>query len=100
VGLLALCPLAGLAQLFDGLLELVLDVLVARDLEGHAARAAVAHQVVVDLPSRVVRLLHVVVQLLVLSEPLDVGACGVDRAADHVLCIRHETVLSFFSRRP
>ena len=60
---------AACAQLVDGLLELVLDVLVGRDARGHRRHAAVADQLVVDLACRLEGGLDVLAQLVVAAPP-------------------------------
>src|SRR5918992_807357 len=88
VRVLALGPLARPAELLHGSLQLLLEVLVAGDAHRDAGGPAVAQQLVVDPPRRLVGLLHVVVQLLVACEPLGVRPSGVDRSA-HCLLAPH-----------
>ena len=78
-------PPRGLAarqpKLLDRLAKLLLQVLVARDLDRHPGRAAVSEQLVVDLAGRLVGLLDVVVQVFVVREPLNVGPRRLDRSS-------------------
>src|SRR5829696_8180428 len=89
----------GLAELLYGLLQLDLEILVLRNLEGHARGPAGPDQLVVDLPCGVVCLLDVVVQVLVTREAFDVRPRGVDRVRDlvpHSCSFRRVSVRSIY----
>ena len=74
--LLALHAVGRLAQLGDRRAQLVLDVLVGGDARRDAGHAAVADQLVVDRACRLVRVPHVVAQLVVVERAIDIRFDG------------------------
>ena len=86
---LALHAVGRLAQLGDRRAEVVLDVLVGRDARRDTRDAALADQLVVDRTCRLVRVPHVVAQLLVVERAIDIRFDIAGRVRDLVFRLGH-----------